>query len=36
MHIRSVSFMEPIVALNKIIQQRHKRNLIFVRKKAPK
>ena len=34
--MRSDSFMEPIVALNQIIQQNHKRNLSFVRIKVPK
>ena len=34
-HIRSVSFMEPIVALNQITQQRHKKNLSFVKIKGP-
>ena len=35
-HIRSVSFIEPIVALNQINQQHHKRSLSFVRIKVPK
>ena len=35
-HIKSVSFMEPIVALNQIIEQCHKINLSFVRIKVPK